>query len=119
MKFKIAQPSYIDNKLYAEDTTLDMKSDEHRNHNHVPGPHWEPLDDEAKALCKQHGVEYTGFVPDSMDVLVESLEQAKQKKAIEDNNAIGRGVANALIEAGVVTLKAPGKKPAANEPAEI
>ncbi len=119
MKFKLKQQSYLDNETdgygaamrevgYAFDLPAATKQ--------VPGPHWEPMDDEAKALCVKHGIKFTGEVPDSMDSLTKTLQASMQQAADAGSpEKIGAAVVDALIAAGVVK----GNKPAARGVAEI
>lgn len=121
MKFKLKQSSYLDNETDGLGAALrdagyefDLKPDTKQ----VPGPHWEPVDDEAKALAAKYGVKFTGEVPDSMDKL-SKLAQDNMKAAADAGNPgmIGAAVVNALVEAGVVQGKPAGaRKPV---PADI
>lgn len=99
MKFKMAQDSYVDNTFYKEGVTMDLPPDT----KHVPGPHWEPLDDEAKTLCKKHGIAFTGFVPDSIDKMCAELNETMAREKIAGSPAaIGDAVVASLVKAGVV-----------------
>ncbi len=110
-RYKLHQTSYVDNQLIVVDDGHPPA--EHAiSASHVPGPHWEPMDDEARALMEKHGVTFTGFVPDSVDFLTEQLAKALKAKADAeklDPNAIGKGVVAALLEAGIVKAAAPAK----------
>lgn len=64
---------------------------------HKPGPHWEPLDDEARAICERHKHEFTGFVPDAVEDLSKQLEEAQAKAAA--SAAAGGGLDAATIAA--------------------
>jgi hypothetical protein len=44
---------------------------------HRPGPHWEPLDDEAKAIAADTKTTFTGEVPDVVNALADELESSK------------------------------------------
>ena len=128
-KYRLNHTSYIDDRMYlaGPDGPFDKETGEPRpvyyvdvHSKHVPGPHWEPVNDAAKARMKECGITYTGLVPDSMDDLVEQLELAKARAKERDQSGMAAGIVSALIEAGVVTV--PKKKqPAATpgEPAEI
>lgn len=127
-KYRLNHTSYIDDRMYlaGAEGPFDKETGEPRpvyyvdtNSKHTPGPHWEPVNEAAKARMKECGVEYTGFVPDSMDKLVDQLEEAKKHAQAETNRQIGRGVAEAMIEAGAVTAKPAKNKAPAAEPAEI
>jgi len=73
----------------------------------VPGPHWEPVDAEAKDLCKYRSVAYTGIVPDVVEDLAKQMEAAQKKAEREEQNAsieamgksIGAGIAAAMAAA--------------------
>ena len=114
MKFKIHQPSYIQGlkdgmlseSIYLEGNTLELPADT----KHVPGPHWEPLDDEARALAKQHSIKFTGQVPDCIDQFQKQLAEAMEReKKAGDPDKIGAAVVEALVKAGVI--KAPKQTP--------
>jgi hypothetical protein len=77
MKFRFAQPTYVDNVFYEGGEDSKPVEVEAR---HIPGPHWQPMDDEAKAHCKKHGVTYTGQVPDMVEAMTADL-QSKQAAA--------------------------------------
>lgn len=107
-KYRIVQDSYIDNVLYTfnPDPEKDRLNIHEIAAHHVPGPHWEPMDDEAKAICKKNGIAFTGFVPDCMDKLTGMLADS-MKKADEAGSpgAIGAAVVDALVKNGVIKGK--------------
>jgi hypothetical protein len=76
---------------------------------HIPGPHWEPLDDEAKAHCKKVGHEFTGEMPDVLDGLEEHLANAQARMRPDDVAMIAAGVITALQTAGLLTSSQPKK----------
>lgn len=115
MKFKLSQQSYIDCEtdnlgaaLRDAGFIFDLKPDTKQ----LPGPHWEPMDDEAKALCAKHSIKFTGEVPDSMDK-ISQIAQANMKRDTDAGSPgkIGAAVVDALIDAGVVKGT---KRPAAS-----
>jgi hypothetical protein len=108
MKYRFSQPTYVNNILY--DGGKDSPAVEVGGE-HIPGPHWEPMDDEAKAHCAKLSVKFTGEVPDVMPALIDKLEKAQKDAAAAGNpDAIAKAMVGALIEAGVIaTKKAPAK----------
>jgi hypothetical protein len=124
-KYRINVTSYIDDRvvLAGVDGPVDKETGEERpvyyidkESKHKPGPHWEPVNAAAKAMCEKHGIVYTGLVPDCMDQLVEQLEAARVRAKDREQENLGRSIVNALIEAGAI--KIPPKQPA-KQPAEI
>jgi len=116
MKFKLAQASYLDCETDGLGAALrdagyifDLKAETKQ----VPGPHWEPQDDEAKAHCAKHSVKFTGHVPDCMDKLTK-IAQDGMKRADEagDPVKIGAAVVSALADAGVIKRQAATRAPA-------
>lgn len=82
---------------------------------HRPGPHWEPLDDEAKAIARKAGHMFTGEVPDVVEDLTRQLEEA-QKKAAAAQALSPQDIAQLAAQAALAVLEgkgdAPGGKPA-------
>lgn len=78
---------------------------------HVPGPHWEPVDDEARALCAKHKHDFTGELPDVMPVLEDQLAEA-QKAVLHPDSAgtIADAVVGALAKAGMLKEPATAKR---------
>jgi len=116
MKFKLAQAAYLDCETDGLGAALrdvgyifDLKADTRQ----VPGPHWEPQDDEAKAHCAKHGVKFTGHVPDCMDKLTQlAADSMKRQDDAGDPAKIGAAVVGALVDAGVINGKPAGRRPA-------
>lgn len=84
MKFRIDQQSYIDDKLIEagselEVTPLYIDKKTKKPVFHVPGPHWLPLDDDAKDYCEAMKHEYTGEVPDVLQGLEAVLNDLNGK----------------------------------------
>jgi len=123
MKFKLHQQTYIENEADGMGAALREIGYELEllpTTSKVPGPHWEPIDDEAKALCKKHGIVFTGHVPDCMDSLTKQLAEAMERERQAGNpDAIAAAMVKALMEAGVIPK--PVAKPAARAmaPAEV
>lgn len=93
-RYRFAQDSHIDDVMYAagEEGEIDAR--------HVPGPHWMPLDDAAKALCAEHGIEYTGEVPDPLNGLQISLAEAIAKASqVASPEALTKIVTEAVLAA--------------------
>lgn len=110
-KYRLNHTSYIGDIMYlaGDDGPVDKETGERKpvyyidkDNRYTPGPHWEPVNEAAKAKALACGIVYTGQVPDSMDKLVGELEAAKQRRTEQDNMAIGRGVVAALTEMGFV-----------------
>lgn len=133
-KYRLHQTCYIDNTLYAAgsvDGQINAEGEEKPVYytdteiRHVPGPHWEPMNEAAKAICKQHSIKFTGFVPDSVDKFARELEATlKERAEREANNGnpdkMAAAMVSALIEAGVIPRpKAKPTAPRSDEPAEI
>ncbi len=126
-KYRLNQTSYIGDIMYLAglEGPVDRETGElkpvyfiDKDSKYKPGPHWEPVNDAAKAIAAKHGIEYTGEVPDSMDKLLPQLELAKANKEKSDQDAVGAGVVKALIEHGII--KVPKKAVAETlQPAEI
>lgn len=121
-KYRLNQNSYIDNVLYVfiDDPEKDHKNIHEIDARHVPGPHWQPMDDEAKKICQMHGIVYTGETPDCVEDMTKQLahDMAKQAAlaataAANSPSAIAQAIVGALIEAGVVTGTAKKKGGAA------
>jgi hypothetical protein len=115
MKFKFAQATYIENVFYPVPDGVEFSEVVDVPARHVPGPHWFPVDDAAKARCAEYGVTYTGMVPDGVEALTLQLAeaQAAAKKREELNGnpaAIAAALVAALIEGGIIP--APKKVPA-------
>lgn len=99
MKYRICQVSHIDDAMYGpglEGRTeyVDVPNSMRPNP-HVPGPHWEPLDDEAKAMCLKHGIAFTGSVPDPIDTLSLKLADAMQSSGM-NVDAIAAAISKSL-----------------------
>lgn len=71
--FRFHQQSYVD------DTLVEKGQSKNVGKHHKPGPHWEPLDDDAKAMVARTGVEFTGEVPDVLSALLPLYEDATTK----------------------------------------
>lgn len=104
-KYKMAQESYIDDVPYLAGAIFDDKDGRH-----VPAPHWEPMDDDAKAICAKHSIKFTGEIPDSIEDMTRKLATDMANKRAADAvagqpAAIGVAVVDALVEAGVVERK--------------
>ena len=65
----------------------------------VPGPHWEPLDDAAKALCEKHGVQFIGEMPDVLSGLEEEFADAQARMQKQNAEMIAQAVAIGVREA--------------------
>lgn len=100
-RYKLAQDSYIEDRLYSAGMEyIDLQG------KHCPGPHWEPVNDAAKAKAAEAKVVYTGEVPDTVNELVKRLSEAQAREAEKgDPAATGAAVVQALIAAGVITVK--------------
>jgi hypothetical protein len=108
-RYKFHQESYVGNVLIAAEQEYEVpplgrkKSGEPLHH--IPGPHWEPLDDEAKAICKMHDIKFTGEVPDAIGPLTDQLAEtmAAQNKATAsggiDVEALGAAIAKGITAA--------------------
>lgn len=121
-KYRLVQDSYIDNVLYTfnPDPEKDRLNIHDIASHHVPGPHWEPLDDEAKAICKKHGVTFTGFVPDCLDQLTKQLSESMERERLAGNpDAIAAALVRALIEGGVIPKPAAKAAARTSAPAEV
>lgn len=94
-RYRIHQTSWIDDKTVEPGQEVDVSE------RHVPGPHWEPLDEKAKAIAEKHKVAFTGEVPDPTDKLSLVLEDALQKAGVAIDHeklaqAVAAGVAGVL-----------------------
>lgn len=91
---------------------------------HKPGPHWFPLDDEARELMRDHEVQHTGEVPDALPALGERLAEALAKASVTiDHEKLGAAVGAAVAESLGPVLKtlaeAVAAKPAPVDVASI
>lgn len=133
-KYRLHQTSYIDNTLYVAGSVEGPQTSDGEEKpvyytdvesRHIPGPHWQPMNDAAKAICQKHEIKFTGFVPDSVDKFARELEQTlKDRAEREANNGnpdkMASAMVAALIEAGVIPRpKVSGAGPRNKEPAEI
>lgn len=122
MKFRIDQDSYIDDKPVRAGQEIELAKrkikvlDGKGNPRFVmgyptPGPHWFPLDDDAKALMAESRIEHTGEVPDVIEQLkvdlqarldidyeklAEAMAKANAAQAAANAEAIGSALAKAL-----------------------
>jgi len=131
-KYRLHQTSYIDGTVFKAGTVEGPQDSEGNEKpvyfvdaesKHIPGPHWEPMNDAAKAVAKANGIEFTGFVPDSVDKFARELEETlreRAKREAEHGNPdkMAAAMVSALMEAGVIP-KSSAKRPAAAAPAEI
>lgn len=107
--YKAAQMSYVDGKViepgqqFTVGNYLDPKTKKMRPH--TPGPHWEAVDDEARAICKELKHEYTGEVPDIVNQLSDKLDGMMREKAAAsfDHEALAAAIAKG-IAAGMVAV---------------
>ena len=53
-KYKFSLESHVDGVLIPKGTTATVST------RHIPGPHWEPLNDAAKAIAKKAGIKFDG-----------------------------------------------------------
>lgn len=74
-RFLIAQQSYIDDRLYEKGQIGNF------DRRHKPGPHWQPLDDEAREMMEASGETFTGEVPDVLNALLPLYEDASKTAA--------------------------------------
>lgn len=77
--FKIAEDSYIDGLFRPRGSIIVVEPSAHN----IPGPHWEPLDDEARAMCEAAGVNYAGAVPGLYATIEQNL-----RRALKTNGAV-------------------------------
>lgn len=114
--YRIHQVSNIDDRTVAagEEINVDAR--------HIPGPHWEPLDDEARAICTANGHEFTGEVPDILPALTDELGKAGNAAggmtAEQMTAAIANGVTaamTALAEARALDAGAPNVEAMSDE----
>lgn len=133
MKFMINQASYIGDGVVEAGASIEVPPlVAAKNHpkddnyvppvHHIPGPHWKPLDEEAKALCEKHKVVYTGEVPDPTGDLSLQLDAALEraraagsaidydKLAASTSAAVAQGVAEALKTILPLLSNSGGKK---------
>jgi hypothetical protein len=71
-KYRFHQKSYVGDRIVEKGEEADVGS------NVKPGPHMEPLDDEARAAAEAGGVKFTGEVPDVLNALLPMLQKAQQ-----------------------------------------
>jgi len=89
--YRIHQLSHIDDKLIEPGTVVEVDA------RHIPGPHWEPMDEAAKALAKKHQIKFTGQVPDPTDKLSLQLSDALQAQGVTiDHDKLGAAIAAGL-----------------------
>lgn len=71
MQYKAGQVSYVDGRTVTAGEVFDPQPfrdpKTKKMTHHTPGPHWEPVDEEAKAHCAKLGIAYTGEVPDMVE----------------------------------------------------
>lgn len=119
-QWKIHQVSYINDRLYAEGEIAELgrrgidrvtKKPIH----HLPGPHWEPVDDEAKEIAKGCGHVFTGEVPDMVLSMTADLEKTMKSGSggpggtiVIDHEALGATIANGIAQ-GLAKLQGDGK----------
>lgn len=100
MLFKASQVSYVDGKLVEVGQNFepvpyrDPKSGKLRPH--TPGPHWEPVDDEAKKLMADTKTEFTGEIPDIVNSLSERLDRMMGERQGIDHDALAAAIAKGL-----------------------
>lgn len=99
MQYKAGQVSYIDGRTVAVGEVFDPQPfrdpKTKKMTHHVPGPHWDPVDEEAKAHCTKLGVAYTGEVPD----MVERVGDVMGGDRL-DAKSLGEAIAGALAKMG-------------------
>lgn len=69
-KYKFHQRSFWNDRLYEKGEEIEIKA------SIKPGPHMEPLDDEARQAAKEGGVAFTGEIPDVLGKLLPMYEKA-------------------------------------------
>lgn len=77
-RYRLHQRSYIGDRLYEPDSEITVSPSV------KPGPHWEPIDDEAKNAMANHAIEFTGEVPDVLARLEPMLADALAKRSGTD-----------------------------------
>lgn len=108
-RYRIHQTSYIDDRV------IDAGQEIEADARHVPGPHWEPLDDAAKALAKKHSIRFTGNVPDPTEKLSLQLNRALESNGIAiDHDKLGAAIAQGLAPL-IAQLMAAKEAPAEGE----
>jgi hypothetical protein len=55
-KYQFNETSFIDGRTLEKGATAIV------HERHIPGPHWKPLNDDAKKLCAKHGIVYDSSV---------------------------------------------------------
>lgn len=104
-RYKIHQQSFIDERLVEPGQEVETHA------RHKPGPHWEPMDDQAKEIVAKHGVKFSPEVPDIInDMTMTSAPMANPMSL--DHEALGAAIAKGIV-AAQAALKAPPKGKAA------
>jgi hypothetical protein len=89
---------------------------------HRPGPHWEPLDDEAKAISADTKTTFTGEVPDVVNALADELEASKATMDAANRATVVTPEIIAQIVAAALAAHKPAEQvpaPAAPVPAPL
>lgn len=122
-KYKIHQESIIGDTTVPADMEITIaangKNKDGSPRHHVPGPHWEPLDDEARAICAATpGWVFTGEVPDAVEPLAIELENRMAKQNVGfDEGKLADAIAKGVV-AGMAAAQTGAKpaQPAAAQP---
>lgn len=102
MKWKIAQRSYIHGLVVEPNETVTLEAyidpKTKKLQHHLPGPHWEPADEEAERFAEKMKHVYTGEMPDAVNDMVSRLEQTMSAggNVVIDHDKLAAAFANAL-----------------------
>lgn len=111
MLWKITQESYIGERLVLPGETVDLARrgvdrKTKKPIHHIPGPHWEPMDDEAKEFSEKCGHTFTGETPDMIIAMTSDLEKRMGASGTVtiDHEALGATIANGIAQ-GMLVLQ--------------
>jgi len=91
-RFRLNEPSWIDGHLYSANAVVTV------GHDHMPAPHWLPLDDDARQMMADAQQNYTGIAPGPYATIEQQLREALKAAGGRSGN-VAPLIANAVVQA--------------------